>query len=77
MEHSTFVNPKVVSEASRFVRMKADLTHQDKSNQDLMNKFQIQGVPTTVMIDSSGQVKVQKVGYIDANEFLADLRRIY
>jgi thiol:disulfide interchange protein DsbD len=77
MEHSTFVNPKVVKEASRFVRMRADLTHQDKSNQDLMSKFQIQGVPTTVMIDSSGQVKVQKVGYIDANEFLADLRRIY
>ena len=76
MEHSTFVNPKVVKEASRFVRMRADLTHQDKSNQDLMSKFQIQGVPTTVMIDSSGQVKVQKVGYIDANEFLADLRRI-
>ena len=77
MEHSTFVNPKVVNEASRFVRMKADLTHQDQSNKDLMSKFQIQGVPTTVMIDSNGQVKVQKVGYIGVDEFLADLRRIY
>lgn len=77
MEHSTFVNPTVVKEASRFVRMKADLTHQDPSNKDLMSKFQIQGVPTTVMIDSSGQVKVQKVGYIGVDEYLADLRRIY
>ena len=77
MEHSTFVNPTVVKEASRFVRMKADLTHQDQSNKDLMSKFQIQGVPTTVMIDSNGQVKVQKVGYIGVDEYLADLRRIY
>jgi thioredoxin-related protein len=52
------------------------LTHQDKTNQDLMSKFQIQGVPTTVMIDSSGRVQVQKVGYIGSAEFLADLRRI-
>ncbi|MBV8138396.1 MAG: thioredoxin family protein [Deltaproteobacteria bacterium] len=76
MEHSTFLNPLVVKEASRFVRLRADLTHQDKTNQDLMSKFQIQGVPTTVMIDSSGRVQVQKVGYIGSDEFLADLRRI-
>jgi len=76
MEHSTFLNPSVVREASRFVRLRADLTHQDKSNQDLMSKFQIQGVPTTVMIDSAGRVQVQKVGYIGSDEFLADLRRI-
>jgi thioredoxin:protein disulfide reductase len=76
MEHSTFLNPSVVKEASRFVRLRADLTHQDKTNQDLMSKFQIQGVPTTVMIDSSGRVQVQKVGYIGSDEFLADLRRI-
>jgi thioredoxin:protein disulfide reductase len=76
MEHSTFLNPSVVKEASRFVRLRADLTHQDKTNQDLMSKFQIQGVPTTVMIDSSGRVQVQKVGYMGSDEFLADLRRI-
>jgi thiol:disulfide interchange protein DsbD len=76
MEHSTFLNPLVVKEASRFVRLRADLTHQDKTNQDLMSKFQIQGVPTTVMIDSSGRVQIQKVGYIGSDEFLADLRRI-
>ena len=76
MEHSTFLNPSVVKEASRFVRLRADLTHQDKTNQNLMSKFQIQGVPTTVMIDSTGRVQVQKVGYIGSDEFLADLRRI-
>ena len=76
MEHSTFVDPTVVKEASRFVRMRADMTHQDKSNEDLVSKFQVQGVPTTVMIDSAGKVQVHKVGYIGSDEFLADLRRI-
>jgi thioredoxin-related protein len=41
-----------------------------------MSQFQIQGVPTTVMIDSAGRVQVRKVGYIGSDEFLADLRRI-
>jgi thiol:disulfide interchange protein DsbD len=76
MEHSTFINPAVVKEASRFVRMRADLTHQDQTSEELMSKFEIQGVPTTVMIDSSGQVQVRKVGYIGAKEFLADLRHV-
>ncbi len=75
MEHSTFIDPLVVREASRFVRMRADLTHQDKSNEALMSQYQIQGVPTTLIIDSSGHVQVRKVGYIGSNEFLADLRR--
>src|SRR5208282_302172 len=76
MEHSTFIDPSVVREASRFVRMRADLTHQDKTNEALMSQYQIQGVPTTLIIDSSGHVQVRKVGYIGSNEFLADLRRI-
>ncbi len=64
MEHSTFIDPSVVTEAKRFVTMKANLTAQDKKTEDLMNKFEIQGVPTTVMIDSAGKVLQRKVGYI-------------
>ena len=76
MDHSTFVDPAVVKEAQRFVRMRADLTAQDKKNAELMAKFKIEGVPTTVLIDSSGQIRHQKVGYIGAKEMLDDLRRI-
>jgi thiol:disulfide interchange protein DsbD len=76
MDHSTFVDPAVVKEAQRFVRMRADLTAQDKKNADLMAKFKIQGVPTTVLIDSSGEIRNQKVGYIGAKEMLDSLRRI-
>jgi thiol:disulfide interchange protein len=66
----------VVKEAQRFVRMRADLTAQDEKNAALMAKFKIQGVPTTVLIDSSGKIRNQKVGYIGAKEMLDNLRSV-
>ncbi|HYB91502.1 MAG TPA: cytochrome c biogenesis protein CcdA [Candidatus Binataceae bacterium] len=75
MDRSTFVDPAVVSEAQRFVRLRADLTRQDKNNATLMSRFGIQGVPTTMIIDSKGQVRLRKVGYVSAEELRADLRR--
>ena len=76
MDHSTFIDPGVVKEAQRFVRMRADLTAQDDKNAAIMSKFKIQGVPTTVLIDSNGQIRHQKVGYIGAKEMLDNLRRV-
>jgi thiol:disulfide interchange protein DsbD len=76
MDHSTFVDPEVVKEAQRFVRMRADLTAQDDKNAAIRSKFNIQGVPTTVLIDSNGQIRHQKVGYIGAKEMLDNLRRV-
>ena len=76
MEHSTFIDPSVVSEARRFVTMKANLTAQDKKTEELTNKYEIQGVPTTMLIDSSGKVLQRKVGYIGPREMLADLRQV-
>ena len=76
MEHSTFVDPSVVNEASRFVRMKANLTKQDKRTEELTTKYEIQGVPTTMLIDSTGKVTQRKVGYIGPQEMLAELRQV-
>ena len=76
MDHSTFVDPSVVSEAKRFVRMKANLTAQDKVTEALTSKFDIQGVPTTMLIDSAGKVAQRKVGYIGPREMLAELRQV-
>ncbi len=76
MEHSTFVDPSVVSEAKRFVRMKANLTAQDKMTEELTSKFEIQGVPTMMLIDSAGKVAQRKVGYIGPQEMLAELRQV-
>ncbi|MGB6552337.1 MAG: cytochrome c biogenesis protein CcdA [Candidatus Binataceae bacterium] len=76
MEHSTFVNPAVVKEAQRFVLMRADLTKSDHANDQLRGKFGVEGVPTTLIIDSSGEIKVRKSGYIGPDEMLDDLKHI-
>jgi thiol:disulfide interchange protein DsbD len=76
MDHSTFIDPSVVSESKRFVRMKANLTKQDKLTAELTSKYEIQGVPTTMLIDSAGNVKMRKAGYIGPSEFLSDLRQV-
>ncbi len=76
MDHSTFVDPSVVSEAKRFVRMKANLTAQDKATEAMTTKFEIQGVPTTMLIDSAGKVAQRKVGYIGPQEMLIELRQV-
>ncbi len=76
MEHSTFIDPSVVNEAKRFVAMKANLTAQDKKTEELTSKYEIQGVPTTMLIDSTGKVLQRKVGYVGPQEMLADLRQV-
>jgi thioredoxin:protein disulfide reductase len=76
MERSTFVNPAVVKEASRFVRLRANLTQQDGKNQAIISKFGIQGVPTTLIINSAGRIEVRKVGYVGPDEMLTALHRV-
>jgi thiol:disulfide interchange protein DsbD len=76
MDRSTFVNPAVVKAASRFVRLRADLTQQDGKNQAIISKFGIQGVPTTLLINSAGSIEVRKVGYIGPDEMLTALHRV-
>jgi len=41
----------------------------------LMKQFNVQGVPTVVFIDSAGQVRKRRVGYIGPAEFTRLLRK--
>src|SRR5205807_10474164 len=76
MESTTFVDPKVVTAASKFVRLKADMTRQDSTSSQLAGRFEVQGVPTLVVIDSQGRIRKRLVGYVGPREFLDSLREI-
>ena len=76
MEHSTFVNSAVVKEAQRFVVLRADMTKNDRANDALRGKFGVEGVPTTLIIDSAGHIRLRKSGYIGPDELLADMKQI-
>jgi thiol:disulfide interchange protein DsbD len=70
MERTTFVDPTVVRAASGFVLLEANLTAESGQNEALMKRFNIQGVPTTLFIDSNGKVRKRRVGYVGPDEFL-------
>ena len=70
MEHKTFTDPAVVNDAARFVRLRANMTAENARNQALMKQFNVQGVPTVVFIDSAGQVRKRRVGYIGPADFV-------
>jgi thiol:disulfide interchange protein DsbD len=73
MENTTFTDPGVVKEASRFVKLRADLTRQDSKSESIISQFQVQGVPTLMLLDSGGRVRKKMVGYIGREEFLSSL----
>jgi len=74
MEHTTFTDPAVVKGAAGFVLMRANLTADSPANQALVKRFNVQGVPTTLFIDGSGQVLTRRVGYIGPADFLKYLQ---
>jgi thiol:disulfide interchange protein DsbD len=76
MEHTTFRDPAVVSEARRFVALHADLTRLDSRTDDLVSEYRIQGVPTLVLLDGSGSVRKRMVGYIGPAEMLQSLKAV-
>ncbi len=63
-------------QAERFVTLRADMTAESDDNTALTEKFQIQGVPTIVLLDTAGNEVDRLVGYVGPEELLARLRRV-
>ncbi len=76
MEATTYVDPAVVREADRFVRLRADLTRQDESNQRIIERFEINGVPTTMVVDSEGKIRKREVGYVGPGKLREFMREV-
>jgi thiol:disulfide interchange protein DsbD len=74
MERTTFVDPAVVREADRFVRLRANLTAENTANQAIINEFTVEGVPTMVFVDQHVVIRKHRVGYVGPREFLSYLR---
>ncbi len=76
MERTTFVDPTVVREAAGFVRLRANLTAENSTDEAIIKEFGLEGVPTTVFIDAKGHLRKRQVGYIGPAEFAKDLREL-
>jgi len=79
LDEKTFGDGKVASELQRFVRVKADLTvATNPLTQQLTQQYAILGVPTVVIIDSSGtEISASLLtGFEPPQQFLARLRAV-
>jgi len=55
LDRHTYSDPRVLDALDRFVLLKADLTNEESPEvQSLRERYEVYGVPTVVMIDSTG-----------------------
>jgi thioredoxin:protein disulfide reductase len=79
LDARTFRHAEVRAESERFVRMKADLTRTAApETQVLTDRFRIVGVPTVVLLDSSGSEvePLRLTGFEDGDRFLQRLLKV-
>jgi thiol:disulfide interchange protein DsbD len=76
MDHSTYVDPDVVAEATRFQMVKADLTEENDATAELMERYEVKGVPTVILFSPAGEETHRMVGYVGPDEMLDAMRAV-
>jgi thiol:disulfide interchange protein DsbD len=78
LDKLTFSTDSVKDEAGRFMAVKVDATHDDDPLVvSAMTSLAVKGLPTVVLIDSSGQEVKRFTDFIAAEPFLAALRTVH
>jgi len=77
LDKLAWADPRVQREAARFVKVKVDGTETTDEVAAIQERYEVQGMPTVVFIDSDGkQVKERVMGAVQAEEMLERLRAI-
>jgi thiol:disulfide interchange protein DsbD len=79
LDQKTFNDDGVAKELDRYVRIKADLTNADDPEvQKLTKDYAIAGVPTIVLIDSTGKEATSQrlTGFEEPKQFLGRLQQV-
>lgn len=77
MEHTTFRDPQVRQQADRFAMFKADITGESEQMEGLIDRYQVRGVPTVIVFDSSGAEVQRLVGYTGPAEMAKVMREVH
>jgi thiol:disulfide interchange protein DsbD len=76
MEHTTYANQEVLREAERFHMVKADITEENAETTRLVERFEVRGVPTVILLSAEGEEHERFVGYVSAGELLGAMRKV-
>ena len=77
LDAKTFTDAKVIASSKEFLTYKANMTKSlSPEVEALRNKYGIIGVPTVLILNSSGKEVKRITGYVDANEFYKILESV-
>ncbi|MFW6010945.1 MAG: cytochrome c biogenesis protein CcdA [Desulfosalsimonas sp.] len=77
LKRQTLSDPAVVEKLQEFKVLAVDMTHPgDREIREIQSRFDVQGVPTLVIIDSKGNLSEQVAGMIRARDFIEILSRV-
>lgn len=73
----TFADSHVREEAGRFVALRVDATDDDNAQvAQVKDKYRVVGLPTVVVLDSSGREKVRFNEFVEADRFLDAIKAV-
>jgi thioredoxin:protein disulfide reductase len=75
MARTTFADPKVVRASAGFDMVKVDITEETPENKQLLERFDVRGVPTLLVFDGTGKEVDRLVGYSSSDELLEAMRK--
>ncbi len=77
LARDTFADPSVMAEATRFVALRVDATHEDDPSVDeVKDKYQVSGLPTVILLGPNGQERQRFNGFVPPARFLEALRSV-
>lgn len=77
LEHKTFPDPLVRTEAARFVAIRVDATDDEAPDtKRLTEKYKIVGLPTVILLDKDGSEVTRFNEFVTADRFAAALKKV-
>lgn len=77
LEHNTFPNPGVRTEAQRFIAIRVDATDDDAPDtKRLQEKYKVVGLPTVIMLDAAGTEITRFNEFVPPEKFLAAMKKV-
>lgn len=77
LEHETFPHAGVRSEAKRFIAIRVDATDDEAPDtKRLQDKYKVVGLPTVIMLDSSGNEVSRFVEFVKPDKFVAAMKKV-
>jgi thiol:disulfide interchange protein DsbD len=76
LDEKTWIDPRIMEEANRFVTVKMDFTEYDEFSKAATARYAVRGMPTVILYDSQGLEVTRFFGFKGPDEVLAIMKSI-